>query len=83
MEVVDDVCESEGVCEVLCNAPFDEPEQGESMETHECEEDAVRSAATASTENAPASAQGTKDTAPQKLQYSYRSAFTWICVKMP
>uniref|UniRef100_I3JT71 Zinc finger protein 511 n=1 Tax=Oreochromis niloticus TaxID=8128 RepID=I3JT71_ORENI len=35
MEMVDDVCESEGVCEVMCNSPSDEPEGGESMETHE------------------------------------------------
>ncbi|XP_030603502.1 zinc finger protein 511 isoform X2 [Archocentrus centrarchus] len=74
MEVVDDVCESEGVCEVMCNSLSNKPEHGESMETHECEDDAIRSAATASTEDAPAAAQGTEDmsTAPQKLQYSYR-----------
>lgn len=39
MEV--EVCESEGVCDVLCNVPSDDPEQEESMETHEPSEDAA------------------------------------------
>lgn len=33
MEVVDDVCESEGLCEVMCEALSDQPEH-ESMETN-------------------------------------------------
>ncbi|GAA6213848.1 zinc finger protein 511 [Lates japonicus] len=41
MEVVDDVCESEGVCEVMCGVLSDKPEQGESMETHVSEEEAA------------------------------------------
>lgn len=67
MEMVDDVCESEGVCEVMCNSPSDEPEGGESMETHECEEKA-------STEDVLAAAQDTEGTStvPRKPQYSYR-----------
>lgn len=76
MEMVDDVCESEGVCEVMCNSPSDEPEGGESMETHECEEKA-------STEDVLAAAQDTEGTStvPRKPQYSYRLAFKSVCVK--
>lgn len=74
MEVVDDVCESEGVCEVMGNSPSDEPEGGESMETHECEEKAT-------TEDVLAAAQDTESTAPRKPQYSYRLAFKSVCVK--
>lgn len=35
------MCESEGVCDVLCNVPSDDPEQEESMETHEPGEEAA------------------------------------------
>lgn len=34
MEVADDVCEAEGVCEVLCDSALEQPEQEESMDTH-------------------------------------------------
>ncbi|XP_069574026.1 zinc finger protein 511 [Brachyistius frenatus] len=74
MEVVDDVCESEGVCEVLCNVLSDQPEQGESMETLRSEEEAAGMEKSASTEDPSAAAQGEEYTkpAPQKPQYSYR-----------
>ncbi|XP_037535146.1 zinc finger protein 511-like [Nematolebias whitei] len=64
MEV--EVCESEGVCDVLCNVPPDDPEQEESMETHEPSEEAA--AAPSSQTNA----------APPKPQYSYRVPST-VC----
>ncbi|XP_023145361.1 zinc finger protein 511 [Amphiprion ocellaris] len=72
MEVVDDVCESEGVCDVMCNVLSDQPEHEESMETHASEEEAARLAK--STEDLPAAAQGSDSTssAPAKAQYSYR-----------
>lgn len=48
MEVVDDVCESEGVCEVMCDVLSDQPERGESMETLVGEEEAAPMARPAS-----------------------------------
>ncbi|XP_054456589.1 zinc finger protein 511 [Anoplopoma fimbria] len=83
MEVVDDVCESEGVCEVMCDVPTDQPEQGESMETHVCEEEAARMAKSASTEehaDLSAAAHSTENTStePLKPRYSYRIPTT-VC----
>nr|XP_020457336.1 zinc finger protein 511 isoform X1 [Monopterus albus] len=49
MEVADDVCESEGVCEVMCDVVSDRPEQGESMEMHVSAEEAAPMAKCAST----------------------------------
>lgn len=74
MEVVGDVCESEGVCEVMCNVLSDQPEQEESMETHVSEEEAARMAKPALTEDLSAASQGSESTssAPPKPQYSYR-----------
>ncbi|XP_068579436.1 zinc finger protein 511 isoform X1 [Cebidichthys violaceus] len=79
MEVVDDVCESEGVCDVLS----DQPEQGESMETHVCEEEAARMAKSASAEehdDLSAAAHSTENTStdPLKPRYSYRIPTT-VC----
>ncbi|XP_042358130.1 zinc finger protein 511 [Plectropomus leopardus] len=74
MEVVDDVCESEGVCEVMCDALSDQHEQGESMETHVSEEEAVRMEKLAST----AHSAGNPSTEPQKPRYSYRVPTT-VC----
>lgn len=55
-----EVCESEGVCDVLCRVPSGDPEREESMETHVPGEEA-------------AAAQGSEtNTAPPKPQYSYR-----------
>jgi len=71
MEVVGDVCESEGVCEVMCNLLSNQPEQDEFMETHVSQEEAACpadffAAATGSEPNA----------APLKPQYSYRLVMT-------
>lgn len=41
---VEDVCGSEGVCEVLCDVPSNEPQHEESMETHVLEEEANQEA---------------------------------------
>lgn len=74
MEVVDDVCESEGVCEVMCNVLSDQPEQGESMEMHETEEEAAKMSKSASTEDLSTPAQDPDSTrnAPPRPQYTYR-----------
>ncbi|XP_071336869.1 zinc finger protein 511 [Trachinotus anak] len=83
MEVVDDVCESEGVCEVMCDVLSEQTEQGESMETHVSEEEAARMAEPAATrENAglPAAVHSnecTSTTSP-KPRYSYRVPTT-VC----
>lgn len=77
MEVVEDVCESEGVCEVMCNDLSDQPGQGESMEMHVSEEEAAKSV---STGGLPAAAQSAENTStmPLKPQYSYRVPTT-VC----
>lgn len=77
MEVVDDVCESEGVCEVMCDVASDQQEQGESMETHVSEEEASQMAKSASAEehaDYSAAVHSTANTSadPQKPRYSYR-----------
>ncbi|XP_029962497.1 zinc finger protein 511 [Salarias fasciatus] len=63
MEAVDDICESEGVCEVMCKVLSDHADQEESMET-QVEDDL------------PAVNQDTEQTStappPSKPQYSYR-----------
>lgn len=76
MELVDDVCESEGVGEVMCDVLSNQLEQGESMETHVSEEEAARMAKSASTEehadlSEAAHSTGTS-TEPLKPRYSYR-----------
>lgn len=63
MEVVDDVCESEGTCLVACNMMTDQPQQAESMETHVSDEEAAQQGSEHSS------------TAPSKPQYSYRCVF--------
>ncbi|XP_026164717.1 zinc finger protein 511 [Mastacembelus armatus] len=83
MEVVNDVCESEGVCEVMCDGLSDQPEQGESMETHASEEEAAPMAKSASTEEHADLCTATHDTActstyQLKPQYSYRVPTT-VC----
>ena len=81
MEVVDDVCESEGVCEVMCDVLSDQPELGESMETHVSEEEAARIAKSASAEeHADLSAAGNTSTEPLKPRYTYRLVFKQVCV---
>ncbi|XP_049456917.1 zinc finger protein 511 isoform X1 [Epinephelus fuscoguttatus] len=83
MEVVDDVCESEGVCEVMCDVPSDQPEQGESMETHVSEEELDRMAKSVSAEepvDLSAAAHSTENTStePLKPRYTYRVPTT-VC----
>ncbi|XP_033956173.1 zinc finger protein 511 [Pseudochaenichthys georgianus] len=77
MDVVDDVCESEGVCEVMCDGLSHQPEQEESMETHGSEEEAARMAKSASTEehadlNAAAPSTESSSSDPLEPRYSYR-----------
>lgn len=82
MEVVDDVCEPEGLCDVLS----DQPEHGESMETHESEEDAARRANSAPTEeytdlSGAAHGNGNTSIEPPKARYSYRLVFKQVSCK--
>nr|XP_046258662.1 zinc finger protein 511 [Scatophagus argus] len=76
MEVVDDVCESEGVCEVMCGVLSDQPEHRESMETHVSEDEAVHMAKSVSEEHADPSAAvhgvGNTSIEPPKPRFSYR-----------
>uniref|UniRef100_A0A3P9JY02 Zinc finger protein 511 n=1 Tax=Oryzias latipes TaxID=8090 RepID=A0A3P9JY02_ORYLA len=65
IEAVNDVCESEGVCEVLCNPMSDQPEEEESMEI--CEKEAPLM------EDMPSPVQDSEVNAlPLKPQYSRR-----------
>ncbi|XP_030011405.1 zinc finger protein 511 [Sphaeramia orbicularis] len=72
MEVVDDVCVSEGVCEDMCGVLSDQPEQGESMEMHMTDEDTTGMAA--NIEDPSLAVHGTTSTStdPLKPRYSYR-----------
>uniref|UniRef100_UPI0037E9213F zinc finger protein 511 isoform X2 n=1 Tax=Semicossyphus pulcher TaxID=241346 RepID=UPI0037E9213F len=77
MEVADNVCESEGVCEVMCDVLSDQPEHGESMETHVSEEEAARTTASVSAEehtdlSAAAHSTGNTECDQLKPRYSYR-----------
>ncbi|XP_054886158.1 zinc finger protein 511 [Poeciliopsis prolifica] len=58
MEAADDVCRSEGVCEVMCSVESTQLEQEESMETHASSEEAAQTPET--------------NTEQLKPQYSYR-----------
>ncbi|XP_059215604.1 zinc finger protein 511 [Centropristis striata] len=71
MEVADDVCESEGVCEVVCDVLSDQPEPGESMETHVSEEAAARTEETSDISAATHST-GNPTSESLKPRYSYR-----------
>lgn len=73
MEVVDEVCEGTS----------DPPEQGESMETYVCEEEAARMATPASSEeHADVSAADpsteSPSTEPPKARFSYRLVFKQV-----
>lgn len=74
MEVVEDVCESEGACEVMCDVLSNQPEYGESMETHVSEDEAAKSASIAEHTDlfVAASDPGNTSTEPPKPRYSYR-----------
>ncbi|TNN58320.1 Zinc finger protein 511 [Liparis tanakae] len=83
MEVVDDVCESEGVCEVMCDMPSNQPELGDTMETQAGEEEAARMAKSASPEehvHLPAAAPSSENTStvPPRPRYTYRIPAT-VC----
>uniref|UniRef100_A0A3B5M822 Zinc finger protein 511 n=1 Tax=Xiphophorus couchianus TaxID=32473 RepID=A0A3B5M822_9TELE len=67
MEAADDVCRSEGVCEVMCSVESNQLEQEESMETHASSEEAAQF------EDFSASAQTPETNTEQlKPKYSYR-----------
>lgn len=77
MEVVEDVCESEGVCEVMCDVPPDEPQHEESMETHVSVEEAALDANSGSVEDYtdfPVAVHSNTEmsTEPPKPRFSYR-----------
>ena len=76
MEEVGDVCESEGVCEVMCDLLSEQPEPGESMETVVEEAAAHMTKAATAGEDAGLSAAGHSKECPNtetlKPQYSYR-----------
>lgn len=82
MEVVEDVCGSEGVCEVMCDVPSNAPQHEESMETHMLAEEATRDANSGSVEedtDFPGAGHSIADTSspPPKPRFSYRWDF-WI-----
>lgn len=77
MEAVEDVCESEGVCEVMCYVPSDEPQHEESMETHVSAEEATLHANSGSVEeytDFPGAVDSNTEmsTEPPKPRFSYR-----------
>lgn len=74
---VEDVCGSEGVCEVICDVPSNEPQHEESMETHVLEEEATQDASAGSVKghtDFPAAVHSTANmgTEPPKPRFSYR-----------
>lgn len=82
MEVADDVCESEGVCEVMCDVLSDQPEQGEATEMHVSEEEVAHMAKSASTgehTDLSAAPRDTEHTSTEshKPRYSYRLVFNF------
>lgn len=82
MEVAEDVCGSEGVCEVMCDVPSNAPQHEESMETHMFEEEATRFSNSGSVEedaDCPGAGRSIADASapPSKPRFSYRWDF-WI-----
>ncbi|CAJ1067554.1 zinc finger protein 511 [Xyrichtys novacula] len=71
MEVADSVCESEGVCEVMCDVP---PDQPESMETRVFEGEAAHTAESEGHTDLSATGHSTENTNSEavKPRYSYR-----------
>lgn len=74
---VEDVCGSEGVCEVLCDVPSNEPQHEESMETHVLEEEANQETSSGSVmgdTDFPAAVHinANMDVEPPKPRFSYR-----------
>ncbi|XP_035462827.2 zinc finger protein 511 [Scophthalmus maximus] len=82
MEVADDVCESEGVCEVMCDVLSEQRELGETMETLVEEEAARMTKPAATMEHTDLSAafdgNGCTSSETFKTQYSYRVPTT-VC----
>lgn len=79
------MCESEGVCEVICDVLSDQTEQEESMEVHVSGEEAAHVAEPVSSgERARLSASGhsneCESTTTVKPRYSYRSVFKFYQV---
>lgn len=77
MEVVQDVCVSEGVCEVMCDVPSNDPQHEESMETHVVAEEATGDTKSGSLEedsDVSGAGHGNADTStpPSKPRFSYR-----------
>lgn len=77
MEVVQDVCGSEGVCEVMCDVPSNGPQHEESMETHVAAEEATGDTHSGSVEeetDISAAGHGNADTStpPPTPRFSYR-----------
>lgn len=72
---VEDVCGSEGVCEVLCDVPSNEAQHEESMETHVSEEEANQEASSGSVmgdTDFPAAGHINANVEPPKPRFSYR-----------
>lgn len=74
---VEDVCGSEGVCEVMCDVPCNEPQHEESMEAHVLEEEPTQDASSGSVEEStdfPAAVHSNANvgTEPPKLRFSNR-----------
>uniref|UniRef100_A0A665UIL4 Zinc finger protein 511 n=1 Tax=Echeneis naucrates TaxID=173247 RepID=A0A665UIL4_ECHNA len=80
MEAVNDVCESEGMCEVMCDVLTHQTEQRESMEMHVSEEEAVHMAesGTAGEQADISAAIECASTRTQKPRYTYRVPTT-VC----
>lgn len=74
---VEDVCGSEGVCDVMCDVPSNEPQHEESMETHVLEEEVTQDASSGSVKRdtdfpAAAHSNANMGTEPPKPRFSYR-----------
>lgn len=73
MEVADDVCQSEGLCDVMCDVMSDQPEHEESMEMHVSEEEPASTVNSApAPEDARLSGAAHSDASTPKPCYSYR-----------
>lgn len=68
---VEDVCVSEGVCEVMCDVPSNEPHHEEPMETHVMEEEAAQDESSGSVRG-DTDSNATVGPEPPKPRFSYR-----------
>lgn len=74
---VEDVSGSEGVCEVMCDVPSEEPQHQESMETHVFGEEATQDASSGSVQGdtdfpAAVHSNANMGAEPPKPRFSYR-----------